>query len=96
MILSKESLNADYNSKNGSWIYSGNGYKFKFKNDNHCYYQTLIVRPAHLEILQNETEFDTKELLVKIIEDWFEEENQLTKDHNNAVRRKSREKKNEQ
>ena len=79
--------------QNNEVIYEAKGYTFKFKDNAKVYYQTLIARPNHIEVLTNKTKYDDKQLANKIIDKWFAEENESIREHNNAKRRESNAKK---
>jgi len=79
--------------QNGEVIYQAKGYTFKFKDNSKVYYQTLIARPNHIQVLTNDTKYDDKQLANKIIDKWFAEENESIREHNNAKRRESNAKK---
>ena len=81
------------NLVNNEWIYQAKGYSFRFKKPEQVFYQTLITRPNHLEVLTNNTKLSDKDLVIKIIEKWFGEENESIRQHNNAKRRESNAKK---
>jgi hypothetical protein len=67
--------------------YEGDGYVFQFKNQREAFYKTLVVSTRHLKVLENRTGLESKRLKEVIIEEWFADENEITRLENNAKRR---------
>ena len=76
--------------KNNICTYHGGDYSFQFKNEKEQFYNTLIVAPKHLKVLYNTTGLTTTDLKNKIIKQWFAEENEAVRQHNNLKSRERR------
>ncbi len=73
--------------ENGVFIYRDHDYTFRFKDPKHQFYETLVVMPKHIHIIENVTSYSDKALLKEIIIDWFEDENESVRARNNEKRR---------
>lgn len=69
-------------------VYSDKDYAFTLTDEKFHRYATLIVRPIHINIVDNKTELTKTDLKNKIIQDWFAEENNSVRESNNKKRRK--------
>ena len=69
-------------------VYSDKDYAFTLTDEKFHRYATLIVRPIHINIVDNKTELTKTDLKNKIIQDWFAEENDSVRESNNKKRRK--------
>ena len=74
---------------NNKYCYFGPDYKFTLTDEKYHNYATLVINPSHIKIVKNETSKSNQELKEQIVNDWFIEENESTRDRNN---RKAREK----
>ncbi len=79
---------------NGSVIYFGDGYEFQMASETHHKHTTLIIKPVHLKIIKNNTGTHREQLKEDIINEWFSEENESIREHNNKVSRQRRRKHN--
>ncbi len=68
-------LSATFNKK-GQVIYKGDGYTFRFKDESLVYYEALIIKPSHLQILKNTSSLTAKEVREIAVEDFFQDENE--------------------
>ena len=64
--------------------YFGEDYQFTLTDEKYHGYATLIIKPQHLKFVKNPNKV-TKEHVIK---EWFAEENEKTRQVNNAKRRK--------
>lgn len=78
---------------NGSCIYFGENYEFQLASETYHKHTTLIIKPVHLKILKNETGRTRAQLKGDIVTEWFAEENEQIREHNNAVAKQRRAKK---
>ena len=69
-------------------LYSNKDYAFILSDEKFHRYATLIVKPIHITIVDNQTGLSEADLKIKIIEDWFAEENDSVRESNNKKRRK--------
>ena len=69
-------------------VYSDKDYAFTLTDEKFHRYATLVVRPIHINIVDNKTELTKTDLKNKIIQDWFAEENDSVRESNNKKRRK--------
>ena len=69
-------------------VYSDKDYAFTLTDEKFHRYATLVLRPIHINIVDNKTELSHTDLKIKIIEDWFAEENDSVRESNNKKRRK--------
>ena len=76
---------------NNKYCYFGPDYKFTLTDEKYHNYATLVINSSHIKIVKNETSKSNQELKQQIVNDWFIEENESTRDRNN---RKAREKRN--
>ena len=76
--------------KNGSVIYYGDDYKFQMASETYHKHTTLIIKPLHLKILTNNTGRTRTQLKEDIINEWFSEENEIIRKHNNKVAKQRR------
>ena len=72
------------------WTYHGDNYIFVLSDECYHEYICLVIKPAHIKVLKNFSEMSTKDLKVQIIQDWFAEENERVKEHNNEKARQRR------
>jgi len=81
------------------WYYEAENYSFRFTDEKFHSYETLVIAPKHIRLMRVATALSnsvsTKELLETIIEDWFAEENEWTRNRNNAKRRAAARSKND-
>ncbi len=75
---------------NGVLYYNAPDYQFALTDEKYHNYATLIVNTKHIKITKNNTELSTKDIKEHIINDWFAEENEMTKQKNNAKRKEKR------
>ena len=59
-------------------------YEFVFTDEKYHNYATLIIKPQHIKFVKNPNKI-TK---TQAIEEWFAAENEITREQNNAKRRK--------
>ena len=59
-------------------------YEFVFTDEKYHNYATLIIKPQHIKFVKNPNKI-TK---TQAIEEWFAVENKITREQNNAKRRK--------
>ena len=64
--------------------YFGEDYEFTLVDEKYHNYATLIIKPQHIKFLKNPNKI-TK---TQAIEEWFTAENEMTRESNNAKRRK--------
>ena len=69
-------------------VYTDKDYAFTLTDEKFHRYATLVVRPIHINIVDNKTELTKTDLKNKIIQDWFAEENDSVRESNNKKRRK--------
>ena len=74
------------------WTYYDEGYCFHLVDEKLHLHTTLIIKPEHVVLLYNETNRPDLDLKKYIIQEWFAEQNDLTRARAN---KKRREKKNE-
>ena len=70
--------------------YNAPDYQFKLSDEKYHNYATLVVGSNHLRITKNDTGLSTKDLKEHIINEWFAEENEITRQRNNAKRKQKR------
>lgn len=64
--------------------YFGENYEFTLIDEKYHNYATLIIKPQHIKFVKNPNKI-TK---TQAIEEWFAAENEITREQNNAKRRK--------
>ena len=64
--------------------YFGENYEFTLIDEKYHNYATLIIKPPHIKFVKNPNKI-TK---TQAIEEWFATENEITREQNNAKRRK--------
>jgi len=69
-------------------VYTDKDYAFTLTDEKFHRYATLVIRPIHINIVDNKTELTETNLKNKIIQDWFAEENDSVRESNNKKRRK--------
>tara|TARA_B100001939_G_C16765272_1_gene540130 strand:- start:480 stop:722 length:243 start_codon:yes stop_codon:yes gene_type:complete len=68
--------------------YYADNYEFTLSDEKFHRYATLVVRPTHLNLIDNQTNLSDQDLKEQIIQDWFAEENDIVRESNNKKRRK--------
>jgi len=72
------------------WTYHGNNYIFRLSDECYHEYACLVIMPSHIKVFKNFGDMSTKDLKATIIEDWFKEDNERVKLHNNKKARERR------
>ncbi len=72
------------------WTYHGNNYVFVLSDECYHEYSCLVIKPSHIKVRNNTSDMSTKDLKTQIIEDWFKEENERVKLHNNEKAKQRR------
>lgn len=67
--------------------YFGEDYEFTLTEEKFHNYRTLIVKPQHINFINNPNKISKAE----IVEEWFYEENEYTRAENNKKRRSKNE-----
>ena len=75
---------------NGVLCYNAPDYQFTLADEKYHNYATLVIGSNHLRITKNDTGLSTKDLKEHIINEWFAEENEMTRQKNNAKRKEKR------
>jgi len=75
---------------NNVMYYNAADYQFTLTDEKYHNYATLVIGSNHLRITKNDTELSTKDLKEHIINEWFAEENEMTRQKNNAKRKEKR------
>ena len=75
---------------NGVLYYNSPDYQFTLADEKYHNYATLVISSNHLRITKNNTGLSTKDLKEHIINEWFAEENEMTRQKNNAKRKEKR------
>jgi len=76
----------------GVVTYYGNGYKFIFKDEAIHRHTTTIIKNSHIKVIENKTDLLLGDLKTKIIDEWFSDQNQTTRENNNKKARARRNK----
>jgi len=74
----------------GVVTYYGNGYKFIFKDEAIHRHTTTIIKNSHIKVIENKTDLLLGDLKTKIIDEWFSDQNQTTRENNNKKARARR------
>jgi len=69
--------------ENKAYTYYGHDYVFRLVNEKYYDYTSLIIKPSHIRLVRNLSDLSTEDLKLKIIEDWFAEENEMVRQRNN-------------
>ena len=75
---------------NNVMYYNAPDYQFILADEKYHNYATLVISSNHLRITKNDTGLSTKHLKEHIINEWFAEENEMTRQKNNAKRKEKR------
>ena len=75
---------------NDIMYYNAPDYQFTLADEKYHNYATLVIGSNHLRITKNDTGLSTKDLKEHIINEWFAEENEMTRQKNNAKRKEKR------
>lgn len=78
--------------KRNRYTYYGYNYSFRLAEERYHNHATLVIRPSHIEVLENDSDMTDQEIRELAVADWFEEQNQLTRARNNKKRREARKK----
>lgn len=70
--------------------YYGNGYVFTFKDEAIHRHTTTIIKNSHIKVIENKTDLLLGDLKTKIIDEWFSDQNQTTREKNNKKARARR------
>ena len=76
-------------------VYGSSSYSFRFKNPAVQKWTSHIIKPSDLKVLTNETGLSLADAKAKMIDDWFAEDNEDTRERNNAKARERRAKQKE-
>ena len=75
---------------NNVFTYYGEGYSFIFKDDAIHRHTTTIIKNSHIKVLENNTDLSLNELKTHIVDTWFKDQNETTRQNNNAKARARR------
>ena len=71
------------NKKRNRYTYYGYNFSFRLAEERYHNHATLVIRPSHIEVLENDSDMTDQEIIELAVADWFEEQNQLTRARNN-------------
>jgi hypothetical protein len=75
---------------NGVLYYNAPDYQFTLTYEKYHNYATIIIKSKDIKITKNNTNLSIKDLKEYIISEWFAEENEMTRQKNNAKRKEKR------